>query len=278
MRTLRSVTTFHAVCVLVAGALASAEVPPEARERLLEILRLKGEAAYTRALEDAKQLATEHPDFGALQRTVADLYILLDDVDAARSYFEGRIQRDPRSPHAYYGLGRIDFHEGDFDGAIENLKRSITLEPNFAEPFGLRGGLPGAYEGKKDLDAAIAYFETLTASKPDDANASSGLGWSYARSFRFDEAIRAFGNALELDPDLTQPYHGLVQSYFRTGRYQKSLESCEALSEAAARSGDFEMLAYAGMMQGNIAYYRGDYRTALVHLRESQRARPRDRR
>ena len=192
-------------------------------------------------------------------------------MDAARSYFVGWIERDPQSPYPHYGLGRIDFHEGDFDGAIEKLKRSMTLEPNFAELFGLYGGLPEVYEAKKDLDTAVAYFEALTLSNPENANAFSGLGWSYARSFQFDEAIPAFMNALELDPNLTQSYHGLVQSYFRTGRYQKSLEFCQALSDAAERSGDFEMVAYAGMMQGNIAYYRGDYRAALVHLHESQR-------
>ena len=268
--TLRAVI-FHAVVLLVAGALAAAEAPPEARERLLEILRLKGEDAYERALEDAKQLATEHPDFETVHRTIVDLYFLLDDMDAARSYFEGWIGRDPQSPYPHYGLGRIDFHEGDFDGAIEKLKRSMTLDPNFSEPFALHGGLPGVYEAKKDLDAAVAYFETLSLSTPKNANAHSGLGWSYARSFQFDEAIRAFGNALELDPDLTQSYHGLVQSYFRTGQYQKSFKSCQALRETATRSGDFEMLAYAAMAQGNIAYYRGDYRTALVHLDESRR-------
>ena len=265
------VSTFHAVFVLVAVPLASAEASPEARERFFEILKLKGEGAYTRALEDAKQLASEHPDFETVHRTIVDLYLLLDDIDAARRDFEGRIERDSQTAYAYYGMGRIDFHEGDFDGAIENLKRAILLEPNFAEPFGLRGGLPGVYEARKDLDAAIAYFETLTVSSPDNANAFSGLGWSYARSFQVDKAIPAFMNALEINPGHVQSYHGLVQTFSRTGRYQKGLESCEALSEAATRSGDFEMLAYARMMQGTIAYRRGDYRTALVHLGEAQR-------
>ena len=270
MRTLRAIT-FHALCVLVAVSLASAEAPPEARGRFFEILRLNGEGAYARALEDAKQLASEHRDFETVHRTIVDLYLLLGDIDAARSYFEGRIEHDSQNAYAYYGLGRIDFHEGDFDGAIEKLKRAILLEPNFAEPFGLRGGLPGVYEAKKDLDAAIAYFETLTVSSPDNANAFSGLGWSYARSFQVDKAIPAFMNALEINPGHIQSYHGLVQSYSRTGRYQKSMESCQALNEAATRSGDFEMLAYAGMMQGTIAFRKGDYRTALVHLHESQR-------
>ena len=71
MRTLRAVI-FLTICVLVAGSLASSEAPPEARERLLEILRLKGEDAYERALEDAKQLATEHPHFETVHRTIVD--------------------------------------------------------------------------------------------------------------------------------------------------------------------------------------------------------------
>ena len=260
-----------AACVFVAGSVVSAEAPSATRERFLEILRLKGEVAYARALEEAKQLATEHPDFETVHRTVADLYLLLDDVDAARSYFEGWVERDPQSPYAHYGLGRIDFHLGDFDAAIGKLQRSIFLAPDFAEPIGLHGGLLEVYESKRDLAAAIGYFEALTVSRPNNANAFSGLGWSYARSFQFDKAIPAFMHALEIDSDHVQSYHGLVQSYSRTGRYQKSLETCHALSAAATRSGDFEMLAYAGMMQGTIAYYRGDYRTALVHLHESQR-------
>ena len=164
---------------------------------------------------------------------------------------------------------RLDFHEGDVDGALEKLKLAVSLEPEFAEPFGVHGGLVEVYRAKDALDAAIDYFGALTISYPRNANALSGLGWSYAQSFQFDEAIRSFTTALELDPDLTQANHGLVQSYFLTGRYQKSSESCLALRRAAERRGDFEMLAYAAMMQGTIAYFRGDYLKALDYLHES---------
>ena len=237
--------------------------------RLLEVLRLRGESAYHLALRDAKQLASEHADLDTVHRAVVDLYLLLDDVNGARSYFEERIETDPRDAYAHYGLGRLDFHEGDVDGALEKLKRAVSLEPEFAEPFGVHGGLVEVYRAKDALDAAIDYFGALTISYPRNANALSGLGWSYAQSVQFDEAIRSFTTALELNPDLTQANHGLVQSYFLTGRYQKSLESCLALWRAAERRGDFEMLAYAAMMQGTIAYFRGDYLKALDYLHES---------
>ncbi len=260
--------TALAACAVLAGSLASAQsLAPSGR--LLEVLRLRGESAYHLALRDAKQLASEHSDLDTVHRALVDLYLLLDDVNGARSYFEERIETYPRDAYAHYGLGRLDFHEGDVDGALEKLKLAVSLEPEFAEPFGVHGGLVEVYRAKDALDAAIDYFGALTISYPRNANALSGLGWSYAQSFQFDEAIRSFTTALELDPDLTQANHGLVQSYFLTGRYQKSSESCLALRRAAERRGDFEMLAYAAMMQGTIAYFRGDYLKALDYLHES---------
>ncbi len=254
-------------CAVVAGSLASAQSGMS--ERLLEVLRLRGESAYRLALRDAKQLASEHPDLDTVHRALVDLFLLLHDVSGARSYFEERVETDPRDAYAHYGLGRLDFHEGDVDGALEKLKRAVSLEPEFAEPYGVHGGLVEVYRAKDALDAAIDYFGALTIAYPRNANALLGLGWSYAQSFQVDEAIRSFTRALELNPDLTQANHGLVQSYFRTGRYQKSWESCLALRQAADRRGDFEMLAYAAMMQGTIAWFRGDYLKALDYLHES---------
>jgi CHAT domain-containing protein/Tfp pilus assembly protein PilF len=243
---------------------------PDARERFVNILRLRGEGAREQALEDAKALVHDHPDFGKAHRLVADLYLDLGDAAAARDYYDDLLAKSSSNPYARYGAGRVDFFEGDLDGAIEQLERAAALEPTFAEVFGLDGGLVEMYEARRDLSAAISYFEALTLSNPSHANAFSGLGWSHARSFQFDRAVAAFTRALELAPDLTQAYHGLIQSYFRTGRYQKSLDACHALSEAARRGGELEMVAYAKMMQGTIAYSRGDYRSALSHLQESQ--------
>ncbi|HSF16606.1 MAG TPA: tetratricopeptide repeat protein, partial [Vicinamibacteria bacterium] len=244
---------------------------PHLNERHLAILRLKGEESYERALAQAKRLATEHPDFDKVYGIIFDLYVLLDDIDEARAFFEELFQRDPQNPYALYVLARIDFHVGDLDRAIERLKQTITLDPGFAEAYGPEGGLPDVYQAKKDLDAAIAYFEALTITDAGNANAFSGLGWSYARSFQFAPAIEAFSKALEFDADLTQAFHGLVQTYFRTGRLQKSLEYCQQLSQAAERNGDVETLAYARMMQGTIFWFRGDYRTALHYLNGSRK-------
>ena len=158
---------------------------------------------------------------------------------------------------------------GGHGSLASHIGSRIHEPPKLVEPFGEHGGLVEVYRAKDALDAAIDYFRALTISYPKNANALSGLGWSYAQSFQFDEAIRSFTSALEINPDLTQANHGLVRSYFRTGRYQKSLESCLALQRAAERRGDFEMLAYAAMMQGTIASYWGDYLKALDYLHES---------
>lgn len=260
-----------AACGLTAASLATAEVPPEARERYLEILRSKGTGSYESALARAQQLASEHPELEAVHRTLADLFILLEDEDRGRRYFRDRIEQHPDAPYGYYGLGRLDFHEGALDGAMAWYERALAADPGFAEVYGLHRGLPRIYEAQRDLEAAIAYFNDLTMSSPENANAWSGLGWSSARSFDFDEAIPAFLRALELDPEHVQTHHGLVQSYSRMGRFQKSLESCDALTRAARQRGDFEMLVYADMMRGTIAYRRGDYRTALSNLRMSHK-------
>ena len=89
--------TALAACAVVAGSLASAQSPGQSLGqslgmpgRLLEVLRLRGESAYHLALRDAKQLASEHADLDTVHRAVVDLYLLLDDVDGARSYFEER--------------------------------------------------------------------------------------------------------------------------------------------------------------------------------------------
>ena len=152
-------------CAIMAGSLASAQSSGMSG-RLLEVLKLRGESAYHLALRDAKRLASEHADLDTVHRAVVDLYLLLDDVNGARSYFEERIETDPRDAYAHYGLGRLDFHEGDVDGALEKLKQAVSLDPQLAEPFGVHGGLVEVYRAKDALDTAIDYFGALTISHP----------------------------------------------------------------------------------------------------------------
>ena len=261
-----SIRSAIAICTCLSGSFALAQTEVELSGRLLEILKLRGDEAY----ESARQFASEHPTFEPAQRAVSSLYLTAGDIEAGRRYFEGWVEREPQNPYAHYGLGRIAFQQGALDEAIDEWEQTIALKPSFSAPFGLSGGLVSVYETKGNLDAAASYFESLARTTPNSANALAGLGWSYARSFRFDEGIRAFSKAIDLDPDLPEALHGLVQSYSRTGRYQKSWESSHALADAARRRADFEMLAYAQMMKGTIAYFRGDYRTALRFLHESR--------
>ena len=53
-------------------------------------------------------------------------------MEAARSFCEQAIEINPLKAEVYYTLGLIHQETGDNKGAIERLKRSLFLEPDFA--------------------------------------------------------------------------------------------------------------------------------------------------
>jgi len=100
---------------------------------------------------------------------------------------------------AHTFLGWALSWQGDVDGAIEECKRAIVVDPDFGKPY----NDIGAYLIEKgDLDAAIPWLERASVAKRYDPKhfPHLNLGRIYMKTGKVSRAIAEFERALELHP------------------------------------------------------------------------------
>jgi CHAT domain-containing protein/Tfp pilus assembly protein PilF len=247
------------------------QVPDSVKDRYYAALKQIGQDNFEDGISELRSIILQYPGYSKPYRNLVETYIFIDQLDSAEVFFEDIITAHPENAYGRYALARIDFANKNHNSAIGNLKRCIELDPQFADAYSHRGGLPEVYRAQKDLDSAIRFFDMLVEQQPKNACAYYGLARSYIRKFQWQEALRMLGKALELDPEFTLAYHATIFAHFSQSRNRKVMELGEQLLVVANRVDDFEMSAYANMMIGTSHRRQGDYFNAISHLSEALR-------
>ena len=171
--------------------------------------------------------------------------------------------------YRYYQLG-IRFEaeyadsekEEDFEAAVENYKKAIGLDPNYALAY---WSLGNAYEShyvdtdnEEDLNLMFENYEKAHEIDPSLAEANEGLAWYYFYKQDLDNAYKYYKKALEIDPD--SPAINLTAGAFlgsiglrrqAIGYYSKSLErdplnilTYKLIAKCYMSIGEFEQAAF----------------------------------
>ena len=118
-------------------------------------------------------------------------------------------------------LGLLDSQEEQYDDAIKKYKRSIVLNPKFADAYYNWGY---ALSAMCDFEGAIAQYTTATELKPEFPDAYFEWGVALLSKGDFEGAITQYKKAIKGDP---KKYEYLEES-FDTIRTSKGISgSCE---------------------------------------------------
>ncbi len=158
-----------ATAYLKKGDLDRAE--SEFREVLARVVKVHGDVAKDkatslRALSGLGELALKKGDFEAAQKSfrealeispedavaaynVGEIFFSNQKVDEAIPFFElaCRIKKD--WPKPYHRLGLVYLNKGDFDKALENLRKFVELDPQNPEAANLRATITAVEKMKK---------------------------------------------------------------------------------------------------------------------------------
>lgn len=102
----------------------------------------------------------------------------------------------PQDERAHNFLGNYYFSQQEFDLAIAEFERAISINPSFASPYNM-------------------------------------LGYSYARLYRYDQAETAFKKYIELIPYDPNPYDSYAELLLRVGKFDASIEYYKKALEVA---------------------------------------------
>ena len=104
------------------------------------------------------------------------------------------------------------FEQGQTTVALDELKQSISADPNFAPAYNLRGLI---YMRLNDPGLAEDSFRRALALNPRDADVFHNYGWMLCQQSRFEDSYKAFAQAIA-----APLYGGRAKSWMAQGLCQ----------------------------------------------------------
>ena len=201
-------------------------------------LYLKGQYARNRftqqSLNDAAQLFQQaidrDPKFALAYVGLADTYlsfegytdrITLETLPKARAATMKALELDDTMPEAYATLAWIDFNSWEWDEAEKNFKRSIELNPNYAQVhlkystyLTTMSRIPEALQQAK-LAQDLEPMSTAINSEAAGVKIVGG---------HLEEGIADLERILEVDPNMPVAHEWLAAAYLRKRQFDKAIE------------------------------------------------------
>ena len=126
----------------------------------------------------------------------------VDFFDSQREYNESElkelIKKHPSNAILYYKLGWIQAKNKEFPQAIENFKKTISLD---ATRVGAYNNLGNIYYTMGNRRLAEKYYKEAIARNPNLSDARFNLGYIYYHQGKLKEASEQFNEVIRLDKD-----------------------------------------------------------------------------
>lgn len=161
---------------------------------------------YQKAKSMLKNLTVTEADKDENYFYLGWVYLIQDEVDSAKLWFNKGIAVNPKSSLNYVGLGavaRLDKDQAamtnDFNQAISFVKKDSKPYVYIGKSYLLTQGTTTSIS-PADANAAIAILRKDSTLNPKDPEMFITLGNAYLSQLRNTEAYSSFSSALDVDP------------------------------------------------------------------------------
>jgi tetratricopeptide (TPR) repeat protein len=162
------------------------------------------------------------------------------DVDGAIRTFRHVITMRPEHALAHYNLALVLKRVDRTKDAIAELQRALAIQPRAEAYFAL--GTLHFHQG--EFDRAIAAFKSAVAAEPRLVDAHIALGSVFKAKRQFPDAIDALRRAIALDPDAWSAHAALATVLQQAGATEAAAQEA-AEAERRRLAGELEREAAA---------------------------------
>ncbi len=210
---------------------------------------------FRQAIEYFNQALEKDPEFALAYSGLADCHTLLTlygdgvgNIAEAEAAAKKALQLDGTLAEAHTSLAAVKvLHDWDWQGAEQEFRRAIQLNPNFARAHHWYGNLLLGPEGRHE--EAIAELERARELDPLSLIISADAGFGYYLAGRYEPALQAYRQVLALNPNFIPVHFYLAKYYRQTGQYdlwlKESVEN-DGLSGLADRGQSLHRLYAQG--------------------------------
>ena len=206
-------------------------------------------SASTNSVTDARSYIKEVDDLNATRilpfvvmvgnrgLTPSDEALLDRHFRSIENYTRYLVENTPRAID-YFGRAMDYMTLRNYQAAIADLDRAVTLTPDFALAWFQRGvarydmiKADGAADVKLRLRGVVADFDRAAELSPRMAFAHYNKGVVLADMGDFTSALSAFRKAVELKPDFGEAYYNLAYVYFQLGNRAEGMANLSKAGE-----------------------------------------------
>lgn len=241
----------------------SATIDPVAYEAYLKGRFFKNKLTvegFTKGITYFKQAIEKAPEFAPAYSGMAVCYCLLgghgfeivkpsEGMPAAKNAVMEALRLDDSlaEPQAFLGIIRLKY-EWDWPGAEEAFKRSIELNPSYAQAHIFYSFFLEARGRQKE---AIREAEEARVYDPLSLAANINLGWQYFQAGQLEQAKQIFERTVELNANFWGVHWGLGHYYRRKGNLAEAIAAFEnAIAAGGGHTLPISALGYTYAIAG----------------------------
>ena len=165
-----------------------------------------------------------------------------------------------------YLAGEKHYREENFDEAITEYNRALSLKADYPEAFISRGN---ARRRKGDYDRAIDDYSRALRINSSDADVYNYRGFAYTQKSDFNRAIADYTQAIRHRADYTDAYFNRAYAYGKQGKWDEAIADYTQVIKLEPSNS----VAYNG--RGNVWKNKGDDERAEADYKEAERLSPR---
>jgi predicted Zn-dependent protease len=184
--------------------------PGDARGHALLSLVLRQQNRMPEAREELTKAAELAPDDLAIFSQIVDLDLAEKNFPSAFLRVRELMQKKPQSAAAQFLEAKVYFAQADYAAAETALRRALSLDTNFLEPYNL---LVSIYQATNRLPEAVKQAEALAARQPENLQALMTLALLREKMKKFAEAADAYEKLLARSPDFAPALNNLACLY-----------------------------------------------------------------
>ena len=169
--------------------------------------RLADEGTPDEAFGILGQLLREDPDNAEALRLRGTIFFQLDNWDRALADYDRAISLQPDCADCYFEAGTVFLRSGNEQAAMENFSSCLSLDPVHAPALASRSVLLLHAER---LGEALQDITSAAAARPLNDRDIHNRAVVLTHLGRFHEAIREYVRALELNPDSGGTHNNLA--------------------------------------------------------------------
>lgn len=193
---------------------------------------------YDEAYQSYKAAVERKSPYPTAQINLAKLLFSAGKIDEAERLFRQASLYEPKNPSIWLGIAAVQTQKNDFNAAISNTEKAISLDPGMLEAKVNQAVLLIKLDKKEEgLEKLIG----LKQSNADNYKVISSLGWAYLENKKLELAKENLEAALRLNNKDAFSYNNLGIVLQLQGENEKAKLSFEKAKELKPKFKEVEI-------------------------------------